>query len=161
MIILKKYLSVALVFLLCIGVMVGCSSGKNLNPAEITDEIMAYVDKDIKWVSLKEGELIGYFGFSGETVVSHSAYINDAEEKYDIVSAFEFKDNKSLHTAVEKVNASLTSATQNFATAIDSEREKIANRVILSKDNVLVVVVSSNTQKIKEMLTDKGFSAVV
>lgn len=161
MIILKKHLSILLVFLLCIGVMAGCSNGNNLTPAEITDEIMAYVDKDIKWISLKEKELNGYFGFSDETVVSHSAYINDAEEKYDIVSAFEFKDNKSLHAAVEKVNASLTSATQNFATAIDSEREKIANRIILSKGNVLVVVVSSNTQNIKEMLTEKGFSAVV
>lgn len=160
MIILKKCAALLLLVLLLLGVTTGCSNRSEITPAGVTKDIMTYVDADIKWVSLKEEELNGYFGFSGEDLTAHSAYINDAEEKYDIVAAFEFKNTEALHSAVEKVSASLVAATQNFASVIDTEKEKIVNRLILSKDNILVVVVASNNINIKDMLTEKGFSVV-
>ena len=160
MVTLKKCISLFAVLLLLAGLVTGClnKSGAT-SPEEVTEDILAYVDTDINWVSLKKDKLSSYFGFSGDDLNSHSAYINDSEEKYDIVAAFEFKDHQALHAAVEKINVCLDAATKNFKSIIDTETEKIANRVILSNQNVLVVVVSSNADKIKEMLIEKGFSA--
>lgn len=161
MVILKKFVSLLMTLVLVCCALSACGNGEQASPKAITDDIFEYVDKDIKWVSLKNNELNGYFGFSGDTVKEHTAYINDAEEGYDIVAAFEFNDSESMRAAVEKVNISLDAATQNFKSVIDTETEKIMNRLILCKGNILVVVVASNTPKVKEMLTKKGFSAVV
>ncbi len=162
MVILKKCVSLLMVILMLVSLTAACAGGNDeVTPETITNDIFEYVDKDIIWVSLKKDELNSYFGFSGENVTAHSAFINDSEQKYDIVAAFEFEDRQTMRAAVEKVNISLDAAIQNFKSVIDTETEKIMNRVILSKENILVIVVSSNTPKIKEMLTEKDFSSVV
>ena len=161
MIILKRAAAVLVCLLLCICTFTGCTGGdKTESPEALVSQMKTYTDEDIVWVELTQSEIIGYFGFEGEIARAHTALINDSEEKYDIISAFVIPEHDDMLSAAKKVTESLDTATKNFVTANETEADKIRDRVILSRDDTLVIVVSSNAEKIKEMLLDKGFGTV-
>ena len=161
MVTLKRAAAVFSCLLLCICIFTGCAAGQGAeSPEALVSQMKTYTDKDIAWVELTQGEIIGYFGFEGEISHAHTALINDSEEKFDIISAFVIPEREDMLSAVEKATVSLDTAAKNFVAASGTEAEKIRSRVILSREDTLVIVVSSNAEKIKEMLLDKGFSTV-
>ncbi len=161
MVTLKKSAAVLFCLLLCICIFTGCAGRQGAeSPEALVSQMKTYTDKDIVWVELTQSEIVGYFGFEGEISLAHAALINDSEEKFDIISAFVIPERDDMLSATKKATASLDTATKNFVAANETEADKIRDRVILSRDDTLVIVVSSNAEKIKEMLLDKGFSTV-
>ncbi len=159
MIIFKKTAALMLCLLIMCTVLTACQSeNKYYSPSQITEKIMVYTDSGISWAPLTLDTLSGYFGFSGENINEFSAFVNDSEEGYDIVAAFEFRDKEALTNSVGKLTEALDGAIKNFAEARESESVKLKQRNILIKDNMLVVVVCANNEKIEDMLKDMGFS---
>ena len=101
------------------------------------------------------------FEFSGEKAEKLCAVINDDDEKCDIIAAFLIENETDKLFAIEAIGRSLATTAKTFETTNNSESQKLKSCIIYVKGDTLVAVVSSNIEKIKTMLADKGFVSAV
>ncbi len=161
MVILRKSLALIICLALCVLAFCACSEkGKYYSADEITERVMTYTDSKIDWVPLKADALSGYFGFSDADIKDYSAFISSSEAGYDIVAAFEFKNGEALKSSVARLNEKLDNTMDNFSAVKESESAKIRERIILSKDEMLVVIVCANSKSINDELKRMGFSEI-
>lgn len=159
--ILKRCILCTLCIVLCIVACVSCTQeDKELSVKEITDIIKSYNDADIVWTSLEGEDISSYFGFTDEKIIKVSAFINDDDQHFDIAAAIQFETKKDMLAVMESLNKSLLAAENSFKNSSSNETEKIRNKLILKDGSTLVVVVSSNHEKIEKELKDKGFQPI-
>lgn len=159
--ILKRCILCVLCMALCISFL-ACCNGKNesLSVKEITDLVKGYNSNDIVWTALKTDTIPAYFGFDNSDITDISAYINDDDEHYDLIAAIEFKTKDAMLSVIEPLNKSLTAAEISFKNINVAEGQKIANKLLLKNGSTLVIVISSNYEKIKDELAKYDFVSV-
>lgn len=158
---LKRCMVFAFCIILCIMSLNGCKGKNEVSSAfDITDEVIGYCDKEIDWTRLNRKDIPVHFGFSADKVTDLSVFVNDADEYYDTVATFTFNSADDLNGVIEALNKSMSSAADTFKNINELEAQKISKRLVLKQENTLVIVVSSNYEKIGEMLNDKGFISV-
>lgn len=159
--IIKRCILCALCIVFCVVMCAGCGEKTNpLSAKEVTDIIKSNNASDIVWTALRSTDISAYFGFSDEKVTELSVFINDDDEHYDMAAAFEFETSDDMRAVIEALNKSLITAKETFENVNNSEATKIKNKLILKNDNMLVVVVSNNYEKIGKELANYGFVSV-
>lgn len=161
---MRKFKNIMCIMLciLCIVSITACGGADNTpSPEALVSEIKTYTDESIVWASLESDKITGYFGFSGEKARELSAVINDDDEKCDIIAAFVIENETDRLAAIEAIGRSLTTTAKTFETTNNSESQKLKSCIIYVKDDTLITVVSSNIEKIKTLLTGKGFKSAV
>ncbi len=159
--IIKRCILCVLCIVFCVVMCAGCGEKTNpLSAKEVTDIIKSNNASDIVWTALRSTDISAYFGFSDEKVTELSVFINDDDEHYDMAAAFEFETSDDMRAVIEALNKSLITAKETFENVNNSEATKIKNKLILKNDNMLVVVVSNNYEKIGKELANYGFVSV-
>lgn len=158
----KKIMCIVLC-ILCITLPIcGCKQPDEVqSPQELVDEIMPFAGDGIAWAMIEKDKITGYFGFSGDKTSELSVWINDDDEKCDIVAAFVIENETDRLAAIEAIGRSLTTTAKVFETTNSSESAKLKSYIIYVKDNTLITVVSGNIEKIKKLLLDKGFTSAM
>ena len=161
---MRMFKNVACIILciLCIVGITACGRADEApSPNALVSEIKGYTEEGIVWATLASNEITGYFGFSGEKAEKLCAVINDDDEKCDIIAAFLIENETDKLFAIEAIGRSLATTAKTFETTNNSESQKLKSCIIYVKGDTLVAVVSSNIEKIKTMLADKGFVSAV
>lgn len=154
----------AFAVVLCIIIALAFSGCKEehteINVTEITEKIKSVSNQSIKWEELSGYSIERYFGFTPTSLNTFSVYIDVDDEKYNIISAFEFADEKSLVKGIEQANKAMVASADNFKLINSTESEKINKRLFLHNGNVLVIVILDDVTKAKEYLSDLKFTTI-
>ena len=159
--ILKRCILCTLCIVLCVVSCVSCAqTTEKLSVKELTDIIKSNNASGIVWTALTSEDISAYFGFSDEKVKELSVFINDDDEHFDIAAAVVFETSEDMLAVVEPLNKSLTAAEESFKNINVAEGQKIANKLLLKNGSTLVIVISSNYEKIKDELEKYDFVSV-
>ncbi len=155
---LKRLLSALLATLMCMLALMGCKNNNYVEtPEEITSFIKENTSAEIVWTSISPDNVISHLGFDGRIASDSSVFINETEGTVNIVASFRFNTKEKLLQATAAINEALTKAAQTYKNVDITQADKLTNRIIMYKENTLVLVATENSEKIEELLNERNW----
>lgn len=150
-----KFLKILLILILVISLLAGCNSqGELPSTNEIAITLKSYSADTVNWAKLDKTKISSYFGFKGENIEEFSGYVNDSEEFFDIIAVFKLKNPEAKEEVMDGINFITKSADNAFRIANKSVSDKIANKIIAEKDDLIILCIIDNYSQISKYLTD-------
>lgn len=150
-----KFLKILLILLLVTSLLAGCGDKGDLpSTNEIASTLKSYSADTVKWAELDKSKISAYFGFKGENIEEFSGYVNDSEEFFDIIAVFKLKNPEETQEVLDGISFITKSADNAFKIANKSVSDKIANKIVAQKDNLLILCIIDNYSQISKYLTD-------
>ncbi|MBQ4154350.1 MAG: DUF4358 domain-containing protein [Clostridia bacterium] len=157
---LKKTGCCALAVVLSLSLLVtGCSKSPSTAPAEITQQVIEN-NNFSKLKELSGDQLSSYFQFKNTDVKRFSAFISDSTDLADTVAAFETETKDDYNLVITGVSKYLTKLSSAMQTSFENEYDKTRSALIMHIDNTVILVVSSDFEKIEAQLKELGAKAV-
>lgn len=136
-----------LVMLFC-----GCKGTDSISPIDLTERIYSnYNFSSLK--SLSGSDLSSHFQFQDSDVKRFSVLINASADSADTIAAFEVTDEKQHALVVSGISGYITKLSTSFKNTIPAEYTKIQNRIFVEIDNVILLVICSETDEVEKMLS--------
>ena len=112
-------------------------------------------------VELGKNQLSNYYSFDEAWIKDFSVYIADSEILCDEVAIFYLADPEYLNNVVAAVEQRANSQFSASNAQNQVESAKITNRILLQKDNMIVMVISAQSKEISKRLQKKyGFKEI-
>ena len=138
----------------------GCASKNNYTTAELSEEILKLTTfSEMK--QLSGTSLPSYFVFQDGDVKRFNVMVSANAESADTLACFEVVDEKQRSTTVSGISSYLSNQSNCFKSTIEKEYNKVQNRLLAELDNIIILVVSSDTTAVWEYLTELGAKEVV
>lgn len=137
----------------------GCRSNDSLSPSECTAQIL----KQQPFPALSElsaSALPSYFEFQDADVKRFSAWVSADGESADTVAAFEVTDKSGHNKVVSGISSYLTKLTSSFKNTMDSEYQKIQNRILVEDDHIVLLVICDNAGALEPLLNEWQVSPI-
>ncbi len=111
-------------------------------------------------ISLSASALPSYFEFQDADVKRFSAWVSADGESADTVAAFEVTDKSGHNKVVSGISSYLTKLTSSFKNTMDSEYQKIQNRILVEDDHIVLLVICDNTGALEPLLNEWQVSPI-
>lgn len=156
----KKPCCFIVVVLLCFcAFLTGCSKSVLVSPSEITKQIIES-NNFSKMKELSGDQLSSYFQFKNTDVKRFSAFISDSTDLSDTVAAFEAENKEAYNLVISGISKYLTKLSSAMESSVGTEYNKTRSALIMHIDNTVILVVSSDFEKIEKQLEELGAEAV-
>ena len=151
-----------MVAVLCVAALSAC----NVNDGSVSVSIdnvksVVFETEFPEMVELGKNQLSNYYILDETWIKDFSVYIADSEILCDEVAVFRLAESQYFNSVVAAVEQRVkvqfnVSNSQNRV-----ESEKLTNRVLLQKDDIIVMVISEQSKEISERLQKKyGFKEI-
>ncbi len=161
---MQKALRIVLSWLVVVSMfsLISCRESSDSEHISIADVKSAVFESDFdEMVELGKNQLANYYSYEEEWFTEFSVYIADSESRCDEVAIFRLADNKYLKSAVASIEQRINSQSAATNAQNSSEFLKLSRRVLLQKDDVIVMVVSEQGEEIAKRLREKfGFKDI-
>lgn len=155
----KKVFSLFIISVLIL-VNCGCSSTKDYNVGELSEEILNLTSfSEMK--TLSGTSLPSYFVFQDGDVKRFNVMVSANAESADTLACFEVVDQKQRSTIVSGISSYLTNQSNSFKSTIEKEYNKVQNRLLAELGNIIILVVCNDTTAVWDYLTELGAKEVV
>lgn len=156
----------AVLALLCIVLLVSCKdedSGVRSGPVSIGEVKTAVFKSDFpEMVELGNSQLSNYYTLETEWVTEFSVYVADSENVCDEVAIFRLADADYTMNVVSAIENRVNSQISMLNNQNKAEFNKLSARVLLQKEDIIVLVISPLGNEIAERLeNDYGFEEIV
>ncbi len=155
-----KYRIHILTFILCLCItacsVTACSQDGKHTVSEIADTLKSFSSSEIDWKQLGGDQLSSYFGFEADITKAYTAYINGAENHFDIIIAAQPVDPEARADIIKGLTFAMTTASSNFKSANETEYKKITSGRIVETDDILILVIMDNYDKINGYFEELG-----
>lgn len=149
-----RFFKTVLSILLCICLFAGCGSAEKLDAKDIAEEVKKLSSDTVSWVVLDKTKMSTYFGISDESISDFAGYVNDAEEHFDMIAVFKFKDKNTRDNILSGISIMATQMSKSYSLANVSEATKINNRIIAETKDMIILCIMDKQDKITKYLTD-------
>ena len=153
MTLLKRYgwLMVLMVLLSAL-LLTGCQSDKPAGIEEISTQLNEVVLEDSETVSLSDDQLLNYFSFGTDVLSDYRVSLRESESGFQMVAVFAPKNQDNRKTVLEGINKAIAVTASTYKALNQGEYQKIQNRLLYEKDDLLILVVSDQYDKARSVL---------
>ncbi|MEE0928232.1 MAG: DUF4358 domain-containing protein [Acutalibacteraceae bacterium] len=150
-----------LALLLCLCLLAGCGSDSRLTAKEIADELKTFSADTVSWTELGRSKISTYFGFSDENITGFKGYINDAEEKFDMIAVFGFEDETTKAEILSGISDMTTQMSENYKLANESVAGKIISKTLAQTDHFVILCIMDQNKKVTEYLQNEVKAEII
>lgn len=148
-------ISILLVLLL----LCSCQKSAAQNPADLVGQIKSQ-STFTELSALSGDKLSSYFQFRDTDVKRFSALISVSGESADTIAAFEVTDKGQYDVVITGITQYLTNLSSSFRNTMEGEYKKVQNRVLVEMDQVIILVICSDSAAIEKHLTGRGAKSI-
>ena len=149
---------------LCIALLASCNNS-DLSSGEMSiNEVKSVVFKSDfpEMVELGKSQLSNYYNFEEKWLDEFSVYIADSETSSDEVGIFRIASKDYVKDVVAAVEQRVNTQISMLNNQNEVELQKLSDRILLQRDDIIVMVISGEGKDIsKRLIDDDGFSTVV
>lgn len=145
------------IFLICFVLilatfMCGCKSDNELTPATLTKRIISKLDlSDLS--ALSGSTLPAHFQIQDTDIKRFSVLIDASATSADTVAAFEVVDDNQQTAVVSGISGYITKLSTSFESTITTEYTKTQNRILVKIDDIILLVICSEPEKLESYLS--------
>ncbi len=150
-----KKCRLAVVLLLLVVLLCGCRGATAPTPSEMTDQVTQKLT-GVELKPLSGTALNSYFEFQDTEVNRFSVFVSASASSADTVAAFEARDDKQQNAVISGISGYLSKLSSSFKNTMDSEYQKIQNRVLVQIDQTVLLVICSDTSVVEPLLENWG-----
>mgnify|MGYP001167468363 FL=1 len=152
---MKKF-SYFAVILSLIFLLSSCANKKdvNVNPSDITSDIINTFSEDISMSELNSDRITKYYDIDMEKIESFSSYIEGSGGFADEVSVFKMKSEDDISAAKEAVESRIAQRKKDFDGYNSWELDKIEENCISVQGKYILFVISDNSQEAEKIFKD-------
>ncbi len=138
----------------------GCGDAKKVNTTDLSEEILTLTTfSELK--ELSGASLPSYFRFSDGSVKRFNVRISATGESADTLACFEVKDKEQRTTAIKGISQYLSDLSTFFKPTMESEYQKVENRLLVELDDVIVLVICNDIETVWNYLASLGAKEVI
>lgn len=150
-----KFLKITLILFLCLSLFAGCSAkSEQYSTLEIAQQLKSYSADTVSWAELNKTKISAYFGFADDNIEEFKGYVNNSEEYFDIIAVFKLKNPDAKNEVIKGISFMSKTADSIYKIANKSVSDKINNRIIAEKDDLIILCIMDNYGQISKYLTD-------
>lgn len=142
-----KIISIVLSLALCLLILAGCGNSEAPNANEIANTIKTYSAETVNWTSLDKTSFEPYFGITGNGVSQFCGFINNSEEKFDMIAVFTYDNDETRQTILDGIYSLSRQMSDNYRIANANEATKITEPLIAELDNTIIVCIMDTPSK--------------
>ena len=151
----KKLWSLIAILLSFLLLLSGCAKKEATKPFELAEKIKESAPF-AELSPLSGDKLSSHFGFTDAHVRRYSVLISSSGESADTIAIFEILEQDTKPTVVTGISGYLTQMSSSFKNTIEAEYNKVSSRVLMELDDIIVLVICSDSQKVKDLLDQMG-----
>ncbi len=145
------------VFLICFvliftSMLTGCKDTNELTPSTLTEHICAKLELN-ELTPLSGSNLPAHFQIQDTDIKRFSVFIDASASSADTVAAFEIVDDAQQTAVITGISSYITKLTTSFEATITSEYQKTQNRILVKIDNIILLVISANSERLEAYLS--------
>lgn len=149
---MKKIILLILSLIMAVGIFSGCGKtekpqGKNPSVKDISEKIKASTDLSNMKVG-DENKLKKIYDIGSDEVAEFALFTAPSNLKADEIAILKLKDEKSLSTIKAKIEKRIEAQSKAFKDYLPDEYFLIEKRVLKTKDNYILFVISKDVDKI-------------
>ena len=152
----KRFVSAAAAILLGLSLLTGCSqnSGKTITAA--TDEVAQSLQESLSFEyelsKLSDDAANRLYSLDGNILEEQAVYVGVGGALADEVSVWRVKDEKDAATVKEAAEKRVENQEASFENYVPEEMPKLENAVITVDGDTIILCVSSDSDKAKEVI---------
>lgn len=150
-----KIFKTIVVFLLCFCLLTGCSSTDKQSAEEVAEKLKELSGDTVSWSELDSSKMSSYFQLEEGDVNEFKGYINNSEERFDMIAVFSFKKEENKKAVLGAVESTLRMMNENYRLANGDEAAKISGRLLAETDNLIILCITDQNDSIKTYLTEE------
>ncbi len=156
--IIPKLLCFSLAVFIFLFAFSGCKTQNSPSPSQLTKQITK--ECSLSNLSLLSGDkLESYFGFKNSDLGRFSVLISSLSQCSDTIAVFETKGEASKALVISGISK-YASNLETSMKLVEDERSKISSRLILEMDNLVILIICAEADKIEQILAPMGAKAV-
>lgn len=152
---MKRNITVtAIILLACLLLLSGCSGGTD---APTADMVAQKVSKG--WDGMTEmsyDEISANYYFSPKLLDDFTVMVSDSDENATEAAVFRLKESGNRGAVLEGIKKHLSERATAFQNVLESEYDKIQNRLLMELDDMIVLVITGDRDTALTTLTDMG-----
>ena len=158
---MKKAIRILLLALAIVGTlsMASCRKADDNAPVSIENvKTSVFKSQFPEMVELGKNQLSNYYTYEEIWFKEFSVYIADTESLCDEVAIFRLSDGEYLKSVVAAIEQRVNSQFSITNAQNSAETMKLSNRILLQKDDIVVMVISEHVKEIADRLKQEyGF----
>lgn len=152
----KRIISLAAAALLSISLLSGCSQNGGKTITAPTDEVSGKLVDSLSFEyplnELSDAAANKLYKLDGEILEEQSVYVGTGGALADEVSVWRVKDEKDAETVKEAAETRVENQKASFKDYVPAEMPKLENAVITVSGDTIILCVSSDSDKAKEVI---------
>lgn len=152
----KRIISLAAAALLSISLLSGCSQNGGKTITAPTDEVSGKLVDSLSFEyplnELSDAAANKLYKLNGEILEEQSVYVGTGGALADEVSVWRVKDEKDAETVKEAAETRVENQKASFKDYVPAEMPKLENAVITVSGDTIILCVSSDSDKAKEVI---------
>ena len=152
----KRIISLAAAALLSISLLSGCSQNGGKTITAPTDEVSGKLVDSLSFEyplnELSDAAANKLYKLDGEILEEQSVYVGTGGALADEVSVWRVKDEKDAETVKEAAETRVETQKASFKDYVPAEMPKLENAVITVSGDTIILCVSSDSDKAKEVI---------
>lgn len=153
----KRIFALAAAALLSISLLGGCSQngGKTITAptSEVSSKLMDSLSFEYPLNELPADAANRLYNLDGDILKEQSVYVGTGGALADEVSVWRVKDEKDAETVKEAAETRVENQKASFKDYVPEEMPKLENAVITVAGNTIILCVSSDSDKAKEVIS--------
>ena len=157
----RKVVSAALALMVFIFGLVSCgrTDDKKISVYDVKNVIFESHYSGL--TQLGSAQVTNYYAMQSEWISESLVYVDGADSSCDEVAVFRLSDQDYAKNVIAAVEQRINSEMAVFGNSLESEYKKLQERVLMQKDDLIVLVVMSDSVEISNRLNKKlGFSDI-
>ena len=152
----KRFVSAAAAILLGLSLLTGCSqnSGKTITAAtdEVAQSLQESLSVEYELSKLSDDAANRLYSLDGNILEEQAVYVGVGGALADEVSVWRVKDEKDAATVKEAAEKRVENQKASFENYVPEEMPKLENAVITVDGDTIILCVSSDSDKAKEVI---------
>lgn len=151
---MKKIVSVFLAVLIIFSLS-GCMGANHKSPEEITSYLTS--ELDMQGLTEVSGETLShYFGFTKNSVSEFSFLVTEDDVAQDMVAAFKYSSSDAKKLIIDGIGNYFSKNADVLKDNMTVEYIKVQSRILYEYNDIIILVVCSNTEAAKTALNQLG-----
>lgn len=139
--------------MLCICILAGCGSSDGTSAQDIADRLKGFSPDTVCWTELDRTKISTYFGFGDQNISGFKGYLNEAEDKFDMIAVFSFDDDGSREDILKGINSMSEQMSDTYRLANKSVADKINSKIVAETKGTVILCIMDKNNKVTEYLT--------
>lgn len=151
-----KFLKTLLCLLFVILLLAGCSKNKPLpSVQDVAGNLKSLSSDAVVWAELDITKISSYFGITDHNISEFAGFVNNSEEFFDIIAVFKLKTEDAKEDVINGISFIAKNADNTFKIANKSVSDKISNKIVAEKDDLIILCIMDNYSQVSKYLTDE------